>query len=158
MSEKYRRRFSVIRFVKNWFYEDINKVGLVMFVFGTLLVYLFFPLRLFITVSSSENDPSVLGEIILKEYTGGSINELPVYKYEYVYSVPDGKQYTGTGYSTGELFDEKDEVVVYYHPRYHEVSMVPDLRRTELGNFIFSILAFPVLGALFMFFGTRRVL
>jgi hypothetical protein len=154
-----KRNIPVSAIFKIWISDVLNIIGVFFFVFGAVFVLIFFPFQSIFSESATEKDPAVEGKISMVQGTNASINEEQVYKYTYTYNVYDGADYEGVGYATGELFDEGDDVVVYYRQRNPQISMVEGLRKSEFGGGIgIVVLIFPLIGLVMLFFGTRKTI
>ena len=159
ISGREKRNIPVSAIFKIWFSDVLTIIGLFFFAFGAVFVLIFFPFQSIFSESATGKDPAVEGKISLVRGTDASVNEEQVYKYIYTYSAPDGGDYEGVGYATGEVFDEGDDVVVYYRQSNPQISMVEGLRKSEFGGGVgMIVLIFPAIGLLMLFFGTRKTI
>lgn len=153
-----KRNVSLISIIKIWFSNTLNIIGLSFAVLGSVFVFAFFPVQAVFGEKATENDVTAEGKITKVLTSNAEVNGESVYKFVYTYTTSNG-EFTGQGYATGEIFDEGDDLIVYYKARKPEVSMVPELRKGEFGSFVgWLVMIFPLIGFIMLFFGTRNTI
>lgn len=151
-----KRTVSLISSIKIWFSDTLNIIGLIFVGTGSIFVLIFFPVQSVFNEKATENDVTAEGKITKVLTTNAELNGESVYKFVYTYTTPKG-EFTGQGYATGEIFDEGDELIVYYKSGKPDISMVPDLRKSEFNGFAgWLLMIFPLIGLIMLFFGTRN--
>ncbi len=142
-----------------WFSKVVNLIGIFFLAFSSIFVFVFFPFQTIFSDNFTEDDPVIEGKIISVTETGASVNEERVYQYVYAYSPPDGGNYKGVGYATGQIFDKGDDVVVYYKQNNPVSSKVMELRDSDFPAWVgLIVLIFPLISLILIFFGTKNTL
>jgi hypothetical protein len=75
-----------------------------------------------------------------------SINDIKVWVYEFDYTVPDGRRFSGTCYTTGRRWTEGSVTDARYLPKQPTVAVLEGARLSEGGWFGVFTLIFPLIG------------
>ena len=88
------------------------------------------------------------GRIVDVAPTNASVNEEPVYQYEFTFRTPDEQEITGYGYTTGRQWRVEERVLVHYVPTRPTVATIEEARRSLFPPWAFLLtLLFPAVGA-----------
>lgn len=136
-------------------FQDVGFfIGVMFFIIGSLLLFIFSSMINFNDLKFSKNSPSVEGIITNSQMTSSRINDKVVYKYNYEYTAQNGKTYTGVSYTTDNLQETANIIYLEDKP---EVSKI---QNTTSGAFpiwiVFLILIFPIVGLLLLFSGYKK--
>lgn len=142
-----------------WISNTFTWFGLIFFLFGIPFTIVFNALAFFYAPSFNSGDPVSSGVITELLPTDASVNDIPVYQYNFSFEGADGKTYFGSGYATGNSKSIGEAVDVTYkadNPLVVEASGL----RIEKFDSVFSllILIFPGIGLFFMLIGTKKAL
>lgn len=79
--------------------------------------------------------------------TNSTVNDVPVYRYEFTFRTPDGKEITASCYTTGNAWSVEDRVLVEYAPSKPTVARVEETRLSQFEPWLFlMIFIFPATG------------
>jgi len=146
-----QRLIPFITKVKIWFGFTMSKIGIITFLFMVPFTIGFVSLKAIISPSFNDGDPVAEGRITKTTETNATIGEEMVYAYEYQYKIVDGRTLSGTGYSTGDIKDDGDEITVQYKENDPERSRAADLRNSIFGiEFAVLMLIFQGVGILIL--------
>lgn len=125
-------------------------IGLSFTIMGLVILI---PLASTVNYSSlkiSKNSPITSGQLIDISPTDSYVNDVPVYKYSYEYSVRN-KKYTACSYKTGK--DEIKNFKVQYVEDSPEISIIEGMKSNTFPMWIFFLIGFfPIIGV-FMLLG-----
>lgn len=88
--------------------------------------------------------------------TNASENDVPVYRYEFTFSTPDGQTVAGQGYSTGRTWSAGDRVKVQYVEGTPTVARMEETRLSQFSPAALFVVIFPLIGAAFFATATIR--
>lgn len=80
----------------------------------------------------------------------------PVYEYRYSFTAPEGGQYTGVSYSTGQVYNVGARAIIEYPKGNPSISRIRGLRRSVFGPNVAFVVIFPLLGFAMVAAGLRR--
>lgn len=145
--------------LKIWMSDVLTLIGGSFVLMGLPFVLIFAPLSGLFSPGFSDTDPFIEGNITEVHGTNSYINDVRVYEYTYTYNPPDGGNYEGTGYSTGEIFEIDAPVQVIYKRDKQEISKAIELRLNSFPAGIgFIMLIFPLAGAIMLYFSTKKAI
>lgn len=134
-------------------------LGLAFFSFGLVFAAIFFPWRFIDDWRlSSDHARSVKGSIVSVRDAKMRINKVPVWDYEFIYNVGDGRQRNGHCYTTGQHWSAPSEVPVRYLATQPDLACLEGARLSKAGGTGVLIITFPLVGAgiAVSFFVSRR--
>jgi hypothetical protein len=134
----------------------LNQFGWIFFGFGLIFVWTF-TLEADLTgwLVFRGKLQTAPGVITTSTETNMSVNERPVYRYDYRFS-HDGVDYTGRSYQTGGGIKDNRAVTVEFPAESPENSRIQGMRRGMIGLFGLMPVIFPVIGLCFMAGGIRK--
>jgi hypothetical protein len=145
--------------LKIWFGNVLTIIGLAFFIMGLPFSFAFISFSDFFGPSFNHDDPTTVAMITESIPTNSYINDVQVFEYKYEYKTSDGKTFSGTGYTTGNMFEIGNEIKVQYQQDNYAVSKTNDLRSSEFGGgFTLIVLIFPLTGMIMLFFSTRKAI
>lgn len=121
--------------------------GLVFAGFGMVFVVVFFPWKFVDEFRLAASDQTVPGRISSTEETHMSVNDIQVMRYQFSYTLPDGKKRDGVCYTTGLSWSAGATVTVRYLRGSPEVACVAGARLSQGGWFGVFVLFFPLVGS-----------
>lgn len=155
------RRVPMTLVLRALFGGFLSQFGWLFFAFGMLFVWVFDPGGAILeAIRFSGNVIQVEGEVTASDDTNMSVGDVPVYRTEYAYGLPDGSRLTGRSYETGAWRDAGARVSIEYVERNPSISRIAGMRTTEAGLGVVFIFIFPLVGGalgLVAFFSGRRV-
>jgi hypothetical protein len=154
-----KRNIPVFIILRIWFGNPLSIIGLFFFLFGLPFTFIFISFSDILGPSFNESDPQAKGTIVEVIPSNSYINDVRVYEYKFQYKLRDGNIYVGSGFSTGQIKNLDDEVIVQFKENKPEVSMAIGLRNSAFGAGVgLFTLIFPGIGFVMMFFSTRKAL
>ena len=151
------RNISIGLQLKIWLSDVMVIIGGAFILMGLPFVLVFVPFASLFSPGFSNTDPVIEGKIIAVHSTGASVNEEYVYEYTYTYNPPDGANYKGAGYSTGQIFEIDELIKINYKRNQQEISKAKELRLSSFPMGVgFIVLIFPLVGAILFYFGAKK--
>lgn len=133
-----------------------NQFGWLFFGFGLIFVWIFtLPADLTGWLVFRGDLETARGVITASTETKMSVNERPVYRYDYRFS-HDGVDYTGSSYRTGGGMKDNRDVTVEFPAGSPHHSRIQGMRRGIIGLFGLMPVLFPAIGLCFMAGGIRK--
>jgi len=153
------RDLSLLLKLKVWFSDVMTVIGGSFLLMGLPFALVFVPFETIFSPGFDDTDPVIEGKITEVHTTGASVNETQVYTYTFTYSPSDGGNYEGIGYSTGKIFEIDDPVQVIYKRNEQQIAKAKELRLSSFPMGVgFIILIFPLVGAILLYFGTKKAI
>jgi len=132
-----------------------NQFGWLFFGFGMVFVWLFGGSDALHNLAFFHGKlATVQGTITAVVKTNFSINDSPVYEYQYTYSV-DGISCQGATKAFGDKFQDHDHVTIEYAVSDHTRSRIQGLSINTGGGLLIGAI-FPVIGLVFIALGIRK--
>ena len=96
------------------------------------------------------------GTITAVSGTSTTVNDVPVYRYDFMFYTPEGTELSGTSYITGYQWSPESHVTIEYTTDHPQVARIQDARTSLLPPLVAPLmLIFPLTGA-FLFAGAVR--
>lgn len=134
----------------------MQQFGWIFFVMGSLFSWLFIPsstVRFWFEFGKKWQETP--GKIVATEPTNSKVNEVTVYSYLHAFEL-DGKRFTGKSYTTGQQFQEGQEVTILYDLNNPNDSHVSGSKRAIFPAFVLFVLIFPLVGLAFIIHSMRH--
>ncbi|RLD70390.1 MAG: hypothetical protein DRJ10_20435 [Bacteroidetes bacterium] len=151
------RNISIGLKLRIWLSDVMVIIGGGFLLMGLPFVLVFVPFASLFAPGFSDSDPIVEGKITEVHSTNASVNEEYVYEYTYIYTPPDGGNYEGKGYSTGQYYEMDEIIIVTYKRNQQEISKARELRLSSFPVGVgFIVLIFPLIGIIMFYFGAKK--
>lgn len=145
--------------IKIWLSDVMVIIGGAFIFMGLPFALIFIPFATLFSSGFDNSDPIIEGNITEVYSTISYVNDVQVYKYTYTYNPPDGGNYEGAGYSTGQMFEIDALIEVQYKRNQQEVSKAKELRLSSFpAGLGFIVLIFPLVGAALFYFGAKKAI
>lgn len=133
-------------------------IGIVFLLMGSLFMFVFGMLVSFDDMKFSESDPVTAEvKIIAANSTGATVNDTPVFEYEYSYKTLSGEEYSGIAYNTGAASFENNQAKVQYLEGSPSISKITGMRKGSFPPWILlTLVIFPLIGAVMSYIGLKK--
>jgi hypothetical protein len=132
-------------------------LGAIFLLFGMLFVWIFAgDMRPISEVRLALSTATTRGIVTGVQATNASENDVTVYAYDFSFSTPDEKRYTGRSYTTGQQWHVEDRVSIKYVPDKPSIARIEGTRHSRFSPTVLFVFIFPAIGAAFFITSTIK--
>lgn len=134
----------------------IGRMGAAFYLSGMIFVVVFAgTLRPIDEVQLASAAATAQGVVVSVTETNATENDVPVYRYGFVFRTRTEQEIRATSFSTGRLYDQGDEALISYLPDRPEVAILQHTRRSDFPWWVALLVGiFPFSGAVMLIGGT----